>query len=234
MNQNSGIGILKLILLISLILTQRNINAQNIIYGKCSFDETGDPETMVSPYVGFTNSDSDTIEVFMNRIYNNLPLNWASCYCFINCHLPTEDTIRFKLAPGEKADVFMGFNTDAIPGIGFVGITIEQVGGTQKDTIHFSASTLAAGIKELNIARNLNCYPIPTSGKLFFDSKNGEEFEASLFNSKGELLENIRFDFLKEKTIKLTSYPDGLFYIKAVYKSGKTETIKVIKSSSIN
>jgi len=123
-----------------------SVSAQDLIYSKSEFDKTGDPLTMVNPDVSFLNIGSDTIEIRVIRSFKNLPPNWTSCFCFTECNPPSVDTLQFFMAPLDKFIIGVGFNTDSIPGIGFIKATFEQIGGTQKDTLNFSGNTLKKGI----------------------------------------------------------------------------------------
>jgi hypothetical protein len=205
-------------------------SAQDITYSKSNFDETGDPTAMVTPEVSFLNTGPDSIEVFVNRFYKNLPANWTSCFCFISCHLPSEDTLRFFLAPMEKATIGVGFNTDSIPGIGYVKITVEQIGGNQKDTLSFSGSTMFAGIGENSFSSSLKLFPNPTSDRLIINSSLNENYSVSVTNVNGQIVRHLS-EFKTGKTeISLNGLPNGMFFIHLLYTSGRTETKRIIKN----
>jgi hypothetical protein len=205
-------------------------SAQDITYGKSTFDETGDPTAMVTPEVSFLNTGPDSIEVFVNRFYKSLPANWTSCFCFISCHSPSEDTLRFFLAPMEKATIGVGFNTDSIPGIGYAKITVEQIGGTQKDTLSFSGSTMFAGIKENSFSSSLKLFPNPTSDQLIIHSSLNEKYSVFVTNLNGQVVRRLP-EFTTGKTeISLSGLADGMYFIDLLYASGKTETKRIIKN----
>jgi hypothetical protein len=216
-----------LLVLTLFFAAQNNIRGQDITYSKSDYDKTGPAGTMVSPNVNFSNTGADTIEIFVNRFYKNLPQNWTSCFCFINCHSPLEDTLRFKLGPGEDQTISMGFNTDSVPGIGYVSITLEQVGGSQKDTINFSASTLVSGIKQHAQNSLLNIFPNPFASKVNITS--AEEFTFTVSDMTGKELKIENSGTAKSKSLNLDNFPQGQYLIRMAYPSGKTETHKIIK-----
>ncbi len=203
---------------------------QNITYSKSFFDKTGDPGMMITPDVSFYNSHSDTIEVFVNRFYKNLPPNWTSCFCFMQCHMPTEDTLHFFLAPGEKVSIGVGFSTDAIPGVGYVKFTMEQIGGTQKDTLSFSVSTVASGINELVGSKSFNLYPNPSTDKVIFNTTSSETYSIRIVDCDGKLINQQSDINTKQHTLNLESIPTGEYFLNVQYRSGKTETQKIIKN----
>jgi hypothetical protein len=203
-------------------------SAQDIVYGKSNYEKTGDAGTMVTPDVNFSNAGSDSIEVFVNRFYQNLPVNWSQCYCFINCHPPSDDTLRFTLAPGETASIGMGFNTDTIPGVGQVKITIEQIGGTQKDTLAFSVSTMLAGIHEMNSYTSFKSYPNPVTEKLMIQSELKESYTLKLYTISGQLMKtSARLSGSSELDLK--ELRAGEYLLQINHASGQTETKKIIK-----
>jgi hypothetical protein len=203
--------------------------AQDITYSKSVFDETGEPTTMVTPEVSFLNTGPDSIEVFVRRIYMNLPVNWTSCFCFISCHPPTDDTLRFFLAPMEKAYIGVGFNTDSIPGIGYVKITVEQIGGTQKDTLSFSGSTMMAGINESFSASSVKVFPNPASDKLIIQPLSQDKYDISVSGQQGEVVKYENAEGRSELNLK--GFPAGIYNVTINYKSGKTETKRIIKTN---
>lgn len=223
-------GYYKFFITILFFLGLNNAIGQNLAYSKSFFDKTGDPGMMVTPDVAFYNTDSDTIEIFVKRFYQDLPLNWTTCFCFTQCHLPAEDTLRFFLAPGQKLVIGVGFGTDTIPGIGYVKITMEQIGGTQKDTLTFSGSTLATGINELGISRSFKFYPNPSTDKVVFTTTSSETYSIRLVDITGKIVKEQSGISTKQYTLHIESLPAGEYFLNVQYRSGKTETQKLIKN----
>lgn len=221
---------MKLLYTLFFILYLFCLSAQDIAYGKSAFDKTGIGGGMVTADVSFKNSGSDTIEIFVNRFYKNLPANWTSCFCFIQCHLPAEDTLRFKLAPDEIATIGVGFNTDTLPGIGYVKITMEQVGGTQKDTLSFSGSTMIAGINELSSKASFKLYPNPSVDKVILSSVLEESFSARIFDITGKQVKEIQNLEGRKNEVSISDLIAGEYFLQLTYRSGKTETQKIIKN----
>jgi hypothetical protein len=214
---------------VCMVLVVPGSSAQNISYGKSTYDLTGDPTTMVTPELNFSNTGSSTIQVFVKRILVNLPPNWTSCFCFINCHPPAIDTLRFNLVPGQNASIGVGFNTDINPGIGYVRLTVEEVGGTQKDTLDFSGSTLLSGIKENFAPSMFKLFPNPTIETLTIFSDFKDEYSIIITNHKGQTVKH--FSDLKENTeLSLRDLSVGVYFVTVKYKSGKTDTKQIIKN----
>jgi hypothetical protein len=219
-----------LFLFVFLFGTVTAVFSQNIIYSKSTFAKSGDPGTSVTPDVSFLNSDSDTIEVLVVRFYKNLPANWTSCFCFLSCHPPTEDTLHFFVAPSEKIIIGVGFNTDTIPGTGYVKITVEQIGGTQKDTLSFSGSTLQAGMSSYTKSETFKLYPNPVSDKLIINSEATEINTIKCFDMNGKLLKTFPVVKAKKHELSLGDLPCGEYLLQLSDPSGKTETKKIIKN----
>lgn len=218
-------------LIISLIVFAQffnSLNAQDIHYAKQAYDKTGAAGTSVSPELDLVNTGDDTIEVFVNRIFQNLPENWNSCFCFDICHPPTLDTLRFRLAPGEETIIGVAFNTDTIPGIGYVHLTVEQVNGNQKDTLKFSGSTLVSGVHNNSGKNGIKCYPNPANSAITFDNSFGEDVSVELYDYAGTLLYTERLSN-NPYFLDISALPSGNYFLKAVLTSGDVYYQKIIK-----
>jgi hypothetical protein len=218
------------LLFLSLFFIKSALFAQDIKYGKATYDKTGDVGTMVTPDLTLSNTGSNTIEVFVKRFYKNLPANWTSCFCFISCHSPNEDTLRFFLAPGETATIAIGFNTDTIPGIGYVHLSVEQIGGIQKDTLQFSGSTLVSGIKENELKNSFTSFPNPVVESLTFSTNSNESYILSVSDMTGKLILETEIIHAKCSFIDMKNIPAGQYSLGATFQSGKKETQKIIKN----
>ncbi len=213
-----------------LSLCFNNSFGQNIVYSKSEPDVVGEPGLMLVGYVTFYNSDSDTIEIKADRCYKNLPPNWLSCFCFIQCYPYAVDVVNYFLAPGEKVTLGLGFTTDTIPGTGYIKVTLEQVGGAQKDTLYFSASTIASGINEFGISEPSRFYPNPSCDKIVFSTASSEVYSVRLMDITGKVIEQQSGITTKQHTINIENMPTGEYFLNVQYKSGKTETQKLIKN----
>lgn len=204
-------------------------NAQDLSFGKSTFNLSGLPEQMVTPELKIQNTGAANVEVFVNRVYQNLPANWTSCYCYINCHPPTLDSLRFTLMPGETATIGIGFNTNTVEGIGFVKLTVEQIGGIQKDTLSFSGSTIVSAIKELVRPHIFSIFPNPTPDEITFISAVDETYSLNLFNGNGLLIASFAGLNEKKYLIRMEAFPAGTYILKAIYQSGKSNSQTIIK-----
>lgn len=213
-----------------LILISVTCKAQTLSYGKSTFDETGDFNSMIAPPLKIENISTTTVEVFVNRFYQNLPANWTNCFCYLTCHPPSLDTLRFFLVPGETADIGIGFSTNEIPGIGSVKLTVEVVGGTQKDTLVFSASTMLNNIRKNTIENSFSVYPNPTTSKVIFNNNRSETYSLSLTDITGKEIQRTELLSTNQFIFDLKELPAGSYFIRAYYTSGRTETQKIIKN----
>lgn len=211
-------------------LSINNILGQNIVFSKSEPDVVGEPGLMLTGYVTFYNSDSDTIEIKADRCYKNLPPNWLSCFCFIQCYPYAVDEVNYFLAPGEKVTLGLGFTTDTIPGTGYIKVTLEQVGGTQKDTLYFSASTIASGINEFGGSKSFRFYPNPASDKVIFNTTASETYSIQLIEITGKVIKQQTEINTKQNIVNIEDIPTGEYFLNARYKSGKTEIQKLIKN----
>lgn len=205
-------------------------NAQDLSFGKSTFNLSGLPEQMVTPELKVQNTGTANVEVFVNRVHQNLPSNWTSCYCYINCHPPTLDSLRFTLMPGETATIGIGFNTNTVEGIGFVKLTVEQIGGLQKDTLSFSGSTIASAIKEVEQSHIFNIFPNPSANEVTFISAANETYSLNLYNTNGLLIASFANLNEQKHITHLESFQSGTYIVKAIYQSGKSYSQKIIKN----
>lgn len=221
---------MKIFFTLLLIFSFCRASAQ-LSYGKSSYDEVGEAGTMVLPTLKIENTGTSPVEVFVNRFFLNLPANWTQCFCFNNCHPPSLDSLRFTLVPGQTADIGVGFNSDTIPGIGYMRMTVEVVGGTQKDTLNFSGSTyLLAGVKENSLSSSFKTFPNPVSEKLFINSSLKERYSVSVNDLNGKTVKNV-FDLTSGQTeISLSGLPNGVYFITLRYQSGATESKRIQKN----
>jgi hypothetical protein len=204
---------------------------QPLSYGKSTYDLTGEAGIMVTPQLEITNVSNGNIEVFVNRFYKNLPVNWTQCFCYIQCNPPELDSLRFTLMPGEIAYIGVGFNTDTIPGTGYSRLTVEAVGTAQKDTLNFSASTYPyVGLKENTLNHSFKLFPNPVVSEITFSSFSNEEYNVSILDVTGKQLYISSIIHEKNYRLNLMDYPSGEYYIRVRYRSGKTEIQKIIKN----
>lgn len=222
---------MKGIFTIVLIIVSMSGMCQALSYGKSTYDLTGQAGTMVTPQLEITNVSTGNIQVFVNRFYKNLPPNWTQCFCYLECQPPSLDSLKFNLAPGEIAYIGLGFNTDTIPGTGYSRLTVEAVGTSQKDTLNFSASTyLYVGMEENSLTNSFKLFPNPTVSEIIFSALSNEEHSLSVLDASGKEISSFHELRGKEYRLNFEKYAAGQYYIRVNYKSGKTETQKIIKN----
>lgn len=204
--------------------------AQILSYGKTTFHETGEPLNMITPQLKIENKSNVPVEVYVNRFYQNLPAGWTNCYCYISCHPPALDTLRFTLNPSETATIGIGFNTNEIPAAGEVKLTVEVIGGIQKDTLSFSASTLLASLNK-NFSQNaLKMYPNPASSFVFLNSLSNESYSLNLLDAEGRMIYSSGLLLEKTHTLPVEHLAPGKYSVQAIYNSGKIQTQHLIKN----
>jgi len=206
------------------------MNAQNISLDKSTYNETGQTGLVLTPILKIENISTDTVQIFLNRIYKNLPAGWTSCFCYMECQSPTLDVLLFKIAPGETADIGVSFHTDSIEGIGYIHLSVEEVGGNFKDTLYFSGSTLTSGINTISQAKAFSYFPNPVKDQLTLASLSKDVNLVSLLTRDGKVLTKSTFRNDNKSHINFEGFPAGLYYIKIQYKSGKTELHPVVKN----
>lgn len=184
---------------------------QTLDYGKSSFNQWGDTGSMITPVLQIKNISSNNVQIFVTRIEKNLPTNWTVCFCYLICNPPELDTLRINMIPGETVSIGNGFHTDSIRGTGSVKLSVEVIGGLQKDTLIFTASSLASGIQTINNYSSLKAFPNPCNNELVI--KNANNLTLNIFNSIGILTD--RFD-CKTNLLKLNTseYQPGYYLLK--------------------
>jgi hypothetical protein len=206
-------------------------SSAQLSYDKSSYNEFGEAGTTVTPTLKVENTGPNSVEVFVNRINLNLPVNWTQCFCFISCHPPSLDSLRFTLVPGETANIGIGFNSDSVPGIGYMNMCIGIVGGMQQDTFSFSGSTfLPADIDELSLPQSFKVFPNPVTSQIIFSSVSSSPYHLAIVDAIGKLVYQTPLINEKSSTLSLQNYPGGIYFIRASYLNGKVELQKVIKN----
>lgn len=151
---------MKIIAVIALIITSICVRAQNVQFIKSVLSEQGPAGVMLTPNLKLENKGATTEEIKIKRVGINLPTNWYTCFCYLECLPASVDTLHFFMSPGEVVDIGIGFGTDSIEGVGKVKVELFQVGALQRDTLEFTGSTITSGLKENN-SYSYEVYPNP-------------------------------------------------------------------------
>src|SRR5687768_6211185 len=78
----------------------------------------GNPGDLFMSTITFSNPGASTIYIFIDRYQKSVPPYWALCYCYIQCHSPTDDTVTVEVQPFSTTDISLQFKTDSVnPGI---------------------------------------------------------------------------------------------------------------------
>lgn len=219
----------KELVILVLLLSAVFLKAQVLSYGNSPYHKNGMPGDFLIPELKITNTAASTVQVFVNRIQQNLPQNWAMCYCFIQCHPPSLDSLRFNMQSGETVTIGIGFTTDQnAGGYGSVKITVTLVNGSQIDTLDFSGNTLVMGLAENQNVSAGRFYPCPVSDYFNYNAEEGLD-KIQIMDSEGRVVEerktlggNFYFD--------MSMYKSGAYYLREYYLNGKTKEHKFIKN----
>ncbi|MBL7895442.1 MAG: T9SS type A sorting domain-containing protein [Bacteroidia bacterium] len=198
---------------------------QTLDYGKSNFNQWGDTGQIITPMLQIKNISSNNIQIFVTRIEKNLPVNWTVCFCYIVCNPPSLDTLRIDMIPGETASIGNGFHADSIRGTGSVKLAVEVIGGSQKDTLVFTASSLASDIQSLNYPSSTKAFPNPCNNELIITNANGLTFY--VYNAVGELIDQFECE---KNLFKLNTsmYQTGNYILKFNNEKGNSFYQKLI------
>lgn len=205
-----------------------SIYSQNLDLSKSTLSLTGDTGSMITPLLQIKNISSNNVQIFVTRIQKNLPANWTVCFCYIVCNPPELDTLRINLVPGETVIIGNGFHTDSVRGTGSIKVAVEEVNGTQKDTLTFTASTLAAGVKEMLNEDSFTAFPNPCNEQFTFTQKTGSELTLQLFSPNGSSIKEYKIKQAEPLIINTDSFAPGNYFLKITNTSGQSTLKKLI------
>jgi hypothetical protein len=222
----------KVLFSLFLVFAIAPVYGQNYSLPKATLNVSGNPGMFMLADLKVENISAGPIQILVNRFYQNYPSNgWFTCYCYLFCHAPAQDTLYINLSPGETAIVTLGFTTDTVPGIGYNKVTVEEVGNSAaKDTLTFSCTTVAAGIHEYGINRSFRFYPNPSIDKVVLTTAISEAYSIRLTDIKGKTVQQQSDINSKQYILNVENIPVGEYFLNVQYKSGKTETQKLIKN----
>jgi len=90
----------------------------------------------------------------------------------------------------------------------------------------------AVGIKESSVKKNkISIYPNPVQDKVSLINESGENYSFSVYDAKGKMLQELNRIETKEKILNFENYSAGEYLISIKYRSGKTESQKIVKSN---
>jgi hypothetical protein len=106
-------------------------------------------------------------------------------------------------------------------------ITFTDIAGNDTSAVQKVTVDKGVGIKDKVLPTGA-VYPNPTTGKVSFNYTANGEVNFNVFNSTGQSLEKM-VDNDGKADFNLSKYPQGVYFIRAEDKMGKTSTKKVIK-----
>lgn len=222
----------KIILVLFLVVAVKTY-AQVYTYTSSSTYTSDVPGGTMYYHIGFYNPTSSSITIQFDRYTKYNPPYWYSCYCFIQCNPPSMDYVEIEVPPfswGSQMSVL--FKTDSVnPGQATASIKINQIGfASNADTIHLTASTLmSTGIKANTISNDLS-FPNPTHGEFTFAATENSIYQLIVTDISGKMIYQQKDISEKKYKIQLENEPQGEYFLKAIYNSGKIETKKIIKN----
>ncbi len=177
------------------------------------------------------NTSNSTISIHVERIVRNLPPNWTSCFCYPWCVAPFIDTLTFPIAPFSSDSIKPNYHTDpSIPGIGYVTITLYQVGFPNNiDTVAFSGSTLLASGIEEPLTTTIDIYPNPVTENLIVSNPSNTSCILRIYNAAGEMITEKGISD-KKSVLGLRQLPEGYYTIQIHFKSGQIISKKIFKT----
>ena len=184
----------------------------------------GVPGDLFTAIVTFSNSSASTINVFIDRYKNNIPAYWGVCYCYIQCHSRSQDTLTIEIQPHSTTIVALLFKTDSVnPGIAYDSFKIYQIGfQSNSQNLDLTASTMNdVGILETkNSVSQLKMFPNPSSNE--FTISIGEKISGiKMYDATGQLkLENRNISG-NECKLEISSYPPGSYFIEVYSEKNK-------------
>lgn len=177
----------------------------------------GVPGDLFTTIVTFSDSSAATVSLSVKRFLNNKPAYWAICYCYIQCHSPSEDSILVTVQPFSTEIVALQFKTDSVnPGIAHSSFEIYELGYQSKaDTMYMMASTQqmsTVGLKSQTTNASMILYPNPVINDLNIllnESINLVKIYDALGQVKNE------FKIVQDTTFSLdiSGYPKGIYFV---------------------
>lgn len=163
------------------------------------------------------------------RIVNNLPGTWTSCFCYPQCVAPWIDSATFYVNGFSTDSIMPNFGTDSIPAMATVTIVLYQVGyETMPDTITFTGTTLPAGIATTS-RENISIFPNPFVNVITFNDLTSGNSVVSIRNSLGEVVYTQSISS-SSPSVHLEFLPHGAYYAELRTESDERITIPVIKA----
>jgi hypothetical protein len=176
----------------------------------------GVPGDIFSATLTFSNTGAASINVFVDRYAKSIPPFWSSCYCYIQCADPSQDTLTLQIPAYSYVEVTLPFKNDSVnPGIATSSFKIFQVGyEVNADTIHLVASTLSnlVGIPGGEITEEALIFPNPAGDFLHINHPGSLPATVTVTDLSGKIVEQRELN--DSRLFLFTgSYPSGVYVV---------------------
>ncbi|NJM79053.1 MAG: T9SS type A sorting domain-containing protein [Flavobacterium sp.] len=161
---------------------------------------------------GCEQSYNKAFEIFWNT--NEWVLKPAGCYWeFTSCENEDSDPYNPTVILATNSS-----NTNFAPCSGW------SFTDTNANSMFSSTDCAALSINNFEFEKNISVYPNPSSG--IFNINTDKEIEIRVFDVLGKeiIIKNIN-----SKTIDISNYPKGVYYLEASFKSGEKSLYKLVK-----
>ncbi|MCH2021187.1 MAG: T9SS type A sorting domain-containing protein [Saprospiraceae bacterium] len=189
----------------------------------------GNPGDVIDIFGKIKNTSNDGVEVFIQRMMNNLPSpTWETSMCITVCLPSNQDTVSVTIAAGDSVDFSMHFFTDILMNTADTGRA--RIRFTNKNGGQQPQNQMFRGITELKTNnkkienKNLKIYPNPTDGILYVDASESIE-KIIIYAPNGQTIKEI---FEPYKFIDIADLYPGIYFIK-IHSNSKITSAMVIK-----
>mgnify|MGYP002076073804 CR=1 FL=1 len=165
----------------------------------------------VAAKASLKNTSQDTIIVKWTRKIENITQGWSSAVCDKNfCYIPTVDSMRLIMAPGETSNMDIHVYPGGISGSAKVSLTIEQIARPEtriNATYLFNQSTpIKSDDKDA-----IQLYPNPTQDYFMVNSPTVIG-KIELYNITGEKAK-VYYAY-KNKRYYIDDIPSGIYMVR--------------------
>ena len=184
----------------------------------------GVPGDLFTALLTFSNSSASTINVFIDRYKNNIPAYWGVCYCYIQCHDRSQDTLTIEIQPNSTTIVSLLFKTDSVKsGVAYDSFKIYQIGfQSNPQNLDLTASTMSeVGIREnKNMISTLQLFPNPSSNEVTI-SVDEEISSLKVYDVLGQLKSEIKNVNSADYKLAISNYPQGSYFVEVYSEKNK-------------
>jgi hypothetical protein len=158
---------------------------------------------------GYQNTFGGMIDVFLVKFNNAGVRQWATYYGGSGAEITT------GCATDGSGNVYLAGSTSSFSNIASGGHRNTLEGGDDLFLAKFKNSQNSS-ISEKNTNRNFNIYPNPSEKLINIETKEPEEWNAVITDSKGAQIKQIQFQ--KSTQLDINNYSPGVYYIQLTSK----------------